>query len=214
MADEFVTIAKVVKPQGRIGEVAAELFTDFPEKFETRKRLFALHDNGTRRELHVEGFWPHKGRMVLKFAGIDSINDAEPLVGCELQVPQAERVELEPGTVYVSDLIGCEVTAQYAGATREVGTIEDVEFSTGTAPLLIINGANGKEFMVPFAEEFLAENGVQLEQRRVEMVLPEGMLELDAPLSNKERVEQGSEASSLSEGHRRRGKRFKNARSG
>jgi 16S rRNA processing protein RimM len=214
VADEFVTIAKVVKPQGRIGEVAAELFTDFPEKFETRKRLFALHDNGSRRELQLEGFWPHKGRMVLKFAGIDSINDAEPLVGCELQVPQAERVELEPGTVYVSDLVGCLVTAQYAGATREIGTIKDVEFSTGTAPLLIINDANGKEFMVPFAEEFLAGNGVQLEQRRVQMVLPEGMLELDAPLSNRERDEQGSEASSLSEGHRRRGKRFKNARSG
>jgi hypothetical protein len=68
--------------------------------------------------------------------------------------------------------------------------------------------------MVPFAEEFLAEDGVKLEQRRVEMVLPEGMLELDAPLSNKEREEKGSEAPGLSEGHRRRGKRFRNARSG
>lgn len=214
MADEFVTIAKVVKTQGRIGEVAAELFTDFPEKFETRHRLFAVDVKNHRRELQIEGFWPHKGQMILKFAGIDSINDAEPLIGSELQIPQAERAELEPGAVYVSDLIGCEVTAQYADATRKVGTIREVDFSTGTAPLLIIHDANGKEFMVPFAEEFLAENGVQLEQRRVEMVLPEGMLELDAPLSNKERDEQGSEASSLSEGHRRRGKRFKNARSG
>jgi 16S rRNA processing protein RimM len=214
VADEFVTIAKVVKTQGRIGEVAAELFTDFPEKFETRTRLFAVDVKNHRSELQLEGFWPHKGQVILKFAGIDSINDAEPLIGSELQIPREDRAELEPGAVYVSDLIGCEVTAQYVGATREVGTIREVDFTTGTAPLLIIKDANGRDFMVPFAEEFLAEDGVKLEQRRVEMVLPEGMLELDAPLSNKEREEKGSEAPGLSEGHRRRGKRFRNARSG
>jgi 16S rRNA processing protein RimM len=213
VADEFVTIAKIVKTQGRIGEVAAELFTDFPEKFETRHRLFALDEKNQRRELQVEGFWPHKGQMILKFAGIDSINDAEPLLRSELQIPRSERAELEPGAVYVSELLGCSVVARYAGSTRELGVIAQIEFSTGTAPLLIIKDANGKEYMVPFAEEFLAQDGVKLEQRRVEMVLPEGMLELDAPLS-KEREEQGSETPRLSEGQRRRGKRHKNVRSG
>jgi 16S rRNA processing protein RimM len=215
VADEFVTIAKVVKTQGRIGEVAAELFTDFPERFESRTRLSALANDGSRRELQVEAFWPHKGRMVLKFAGVDSMNDAEALIGSELQVPRSERAELEPGAVYVSDLVGCSVTAHYAGGTREVGRIVAVEFSTGTAPLLIIHDANGKEYMVPFAEEFLAEGGMQLEQRRVEMVLPEGMLDLDAPLSNKERGEQSLGAADLQEGSRpQKGKRNRNARSG
>src|SRR4029077_8444241 len=92
-ADEFVTIARVVKTQGRKGEVAATVLTDFPERFETRRTLFALGETesgrGTgsgpakaaqRRELHVEEHWFHKGMVVLKFAGVDSISDAETLV--------------------------------------------------------------------------------------------------------------------------------------
>ena len=72
--------------------------------------------------------------MVLKFAGVDSISDAETLVGCELQVPRSERAQLEPGWNYVSDLIGCVVF----DAGREIGKIEDVQFGTGEAPLLIV----------------------------------------------------------------------------
>src|SRR5882672_11482675 len=93
---EFVTIARVAKTQGRIGEVAATLLTDFPELFETRKKLFALGgavsggktQSGTtgslRRTLELEEHWFHKGMIVLKFAGVDSINDAEALIGSEI----------------------------------------------------------------------------------------------------------------------------------
>jgi len=87
MADtDFVTIAKVVKTQGRIGEVATEIFTDFPEKFAERKKLFALLPDDSRRELELEDAWPHKGQMVLKFVGVDSISDAELLIGSEIQI--------------------------------------------------------------------------------------------------------------------------------
>jgi len=65
--------------------------------------------DGLRRELEVEELWPHKSYLVLKFAAIDSISDAEAMIGCELQVPLAERAELEPGWAYVSDLVGCTV---------------------------------------------------------------------------------------------------------
>src|SRR5215467_7407764 len=93
----FVTIARVAKTQGRKGEVAAALFTDFPERFATRKRLLLLETEargGGRRELELEDFWLHKSGVVLKFAGVDSISQAETLVGCEIQIPRAERAEL------------------------------------------------------------------------------------------------------------------------
>ncbi|HMC32247.1 MAG TPA: ribosome maturation factor RimM, partial [Candidatus Angelobacter sp.] len=135
--DAFVTIARVAKTQGRKGEVAATLLTDFPERFATRKRLFALGDTGPgqrgpsrssapeqRRELKLEEHWFHKGMVVLKFAGVDSISDAETLLGCELQVPRSERAELAAGEFYVSDLAGCMVT----DSGRPVGRIRDVRF--------------------------------------------------------------------------------------
>src|SRR3954469_20864662 len=95
-SQEFITIARVVKTQGRHGEVAAELHTDFPEKFAERKNLFALDADGKRRELRLEEFWSHKNYVVLKFAGVDSISDAEALVGSEIQVPREQRAEIGP----------------------------------------------------------------------------------------------------------------------
>jgi 16S rRNA processing protein RimM len=170
----------VRKTQGRRGEVAVELHSDVPERFRVGLRLFALAQDGIRRELHVEELWPHKGDLVLKFAGIDSISDAEALVGCELQVPRGERAQLESGWNYVSDLIGCVVF----DAARELGKIEDVQFGAGEAPLLIV-GTGSKRYEIPYAEAYLKV--VDLERRRMQMQLPEGMLDLNAPLTAEEK---------------------------
>ena len=78
---DFISLARVVKTQGRHGEVAAEIHSDVPERFAVEMKLFALSKENTRRELKVEEIWPHKGLLVLKFAGVDSMNDAEVLIG-------------------------------------------------------------------------------------------------------------------------------------
>jgi 16S rRNA processing protein RimM len=169
---EFVTLAKVTKTQGRKGEVAAALFTDFPERFATRKRLLLVGLGGERREVELEDYWLHKGGVVLKFAGVDSISQAETLVGCEVQILRAERAELPQGSVYIADLVGCVVR----DGGREIGRIQDVQFGAGEAPLLVIEAQGGKEILVPFASEFL--EGVDLERKQVSMKLPEGLLDL------------------------------------
>jgi len=199
MSDEFITIAKVVKVQGRVGEVLTELFTDFPEKFEERRTLFAWLPSGERRELKLEDHWPHKGGMVLKFEGVDSIEDAERLKAAEIQISAEDRTKLEDGSVYVSDLLGCVVVA----GGREIGKVTNVDFGAGEAPLLVIKssvdpllpkeGRNGapserkatKEYLIPFVEAFVTRQDLQ--GKRIEMQLPEGMLELDAPVGKKDR---------------------------
>jgi 16S rRNA processing protein RimM len=192
---EFVTIARVAKTQGRHGEVAATLLTDFPELFATRRKLHALSEAGgarpggsevSRRALDVEEHWFHKGMVVLKFAGVDSISDAEKLVGSELQVPRSERAELESDQFYVSDLVGCTVTDSAGEIVRVVGRIRDVQFGSGEAPLLVVEGE--KQYLVPFAAAYIEK--IALDEKRVEMKLPPGMLELDAPLSQEEKQRQ------------------------
>lgn len=182
MQDEFITIARVAKVQGRRGEVAADICTDFPERFAERKRLFALTSSG-RRELHVEEHWAHKGRVVFKFVGVDSISDAEALVGAELQVPRDERVEIGAAGAYLSDLVGCTVLDN----GREIGRVIDVQFGTGEAPLLVVDSA-GRELLIPLAAEYIQR--MDTVAKRIEMSLPEGMLELDAPLTEEEKREQ------------------------
>ena len=185
----------MIGPQGRRGEVAAELHTSFPERFAERRELSALAANGGRRELQLEEHWFHKGRVVLKFAGIDSISDAEQLAGMELQIPQEQRAELEAGAVYVSDLIGCEVMVHAAGGLASIGTVTNVRFGAGEAPLLVVKGRTGdheQEYLVPYAEEFLKLT--DFERRRIEMELPQGLLELQCSLSAEEMQRQKLEA--------------------
>jgi 16S rRNA processing protein RimM len=188
VSEEFITLARVVKTQGRHGEVAAEVHSDVPDRFAEGMKLFALGKTGeSRREIEIEDFWPHKGLLVLKFAGIDSISDAELLIGSELQVPRAERAELESGWNYVSDLVGCAVLDH----GKEIGRIEDVQCGAGEAPLLIVT-SGGKKLDVPFAEAYL--DGVDLPNKQVRMKLPEGMLEINAPMTAEEK-KQSSRAS-------------------
>ena len=193
---DFITLARVVKTQGRHGEVAAEIHSDVPGRFAAGMKLFALpksqslQTEDARRELEVEDLWPHKGLLVLKFRGVDSMNDAELLIGSELQVAKVQRADLEAGWNYVSDLIGCTVL----DGAREIGRIEDVQFGAGEAPLLIVASAGGakeKKFDVPFAEAYL--EGVDTAQRQVRMNLPEGMLEINAPITAEEKQAQQSE---------------------
>lgn len=146
-------------------------------------RLSALNRSERRRELQLEEFWPHKGLLVLKFADVNSISEAETLVGSELQVPREQRAQLDQGWSYVSDLVGCTVF----GKDQEIGTVKDVQFGAGEAPLLVvISGA--QRYEIPFAQAYLAS--VDLEQKRINMILPDGILEVNAPMTAEEKQQQ------------------------
>jgi 16S rRNA processing protein RimM len=185
---DFITLARVVKTQGRHGEVAAEVHSDVPDRFAAGMKLFALSKENTHRELEIENIWHHKGLLVLKFVGVDSMSGAEALIGAELQVPRAERADLETGWTFVSDLVGCAVFDH----GKEIGRIEDVQFGAGEAPLLIVvsTGEDGEvtKYDVPFAEAYLDE--VDAVSREVRMQLPEGMLEVNAPMTAEEKKQQ------------------------
>lgn len=184
---EFITLARVVKTQGRNGEVAAEIHSDVPNRFVEGMKLFALGKPQDRRELQIEDFWPHKGLLVFKFQGVDSMSDAESLIGAELQVPSSDRAKLEQGWNYISDLIGCTLFDK----SRVLGLIEDVQFGAGEAPLLVVQGEAAKKFDVPFADAYL--EGVSIAQKEVRMNLPEGLLEVNAPMTEEEKQTQQGE---------------------
>jgi 16S rRNA processing protein RimM len=191
---EFITLARVKKTQGRRGEVAVEVHSDVPGRFAEGMKLFALpaaaetvgrvSGDETRRELEVEDLWPHKEFLVLKFRGVDSISDAEMLVGSELQVPRSQRAELGAGWNYVSDLVGCLVLDQ----GREIGRIADVQFGAGEAPLLVVADGAGRNFDVPFAEAYV--EALDTGRRELRMNLPPGMLEINVPVTTEEKLEQ------------------------
>jgi 16S rRNA processing protein RimM len=130
------------------------------------------------REVELKNHWLHKGGIVLHFAGVDSITDAEQLAGLIVAVPRSERVALAEDEVYIGDLIGCTlVDVARPDAPVVVGQIEDVERVMGAAPLLIVKGPS-EEALIPFAKSYLRK--IDLDARRVEMALPEGLTDLNA----------------------------------
>jgi len=176
---EFLTIARLRKTQGRHGEIAAEILTDFPERFSERKRVFLLAAAGTRSSINIENHWFHKGGVILKFSGIDSISDAEALLGLQVQIPASEAAPLEPGMIFVHDLVGCSL---FDSTSRsEIGVIDDVVPSAGSAPLLIVKGIGPQpaEHMIPFAADYLGN--IDIASKRIEMKLPTGLLDVDRP---------------------------------
>jgi 16S rRNA processing protein RimM len=164
-----------------------EIHSDVPGRFSPGLKLSALAENGTRRELRVEGIWPHKGNLILKFAGIDTISQAEAVAGCELQIPREQRGRLDPGWDYVSELVGCAVL----DGQREIGQIQDVRFGAGEAPLLVVAGEDAVH-EIPYAEAYL--KSVDIGGKRIEMQLPEGLLQVNAPLTAEEKEQQRKRA--------------------
>jgi 16S rRNA processing protein RimM len=161
--EDMVAIGAVVRPQGRKGEVLVEPLSDRPQRFPTLQRAFLPGAQGAAREVRVEGSWPHKGRFVVKLAGVDSIDAAEALRGQELRIAEDALEPLPPGSYYHHQLKGLRVEDP---AGRALGTVEDVQETGAGAPVLVVRG--GGELLIPLAEDFV--RSVDL-QRRVMVVL-------------------------------------------
>jgi 16S rRNA processing protein RimM len=186
-AEPWVWLARIRRPQGRKGEVFAEILTDFPEKFAERQRLWLLaageressiraNRTAAPREVDLTAHWLHKGGIVLHFASVDSISAAEELQGLIVAVPRAERTALAEDEVYIGDLIGCTVVNVAGETPVDVGEIEDVDQTAGPVALLVVHGASN-EVLIPFAKSYLRK--IDLDARRVEMALPEGLVNLN-----------------------------------
>ena len=195
-ATSWVALAHILRPQGRKGEVLADLYTDFPERFETHPRVFLAPvsfagSEEQARAFEVISFWlpvgKNLGRIVVHLSGIDSINAAESLSGLDVVVPVAERAALDDETNYVSDLVGCSLfDLANPESPVEVGMVTEVQFATSSdgsrrldeaAPLLAVKTLAGDEVLVPFAKSFL--HAIDTVAKRIEMSLPAGILEIN-----------------------------------
>lgn len=172
-------MARILRPQGRRGEVAAEILTDFPERLTKLSSVFLWDGRSDPRLVSVRGCWLSRsrgGQAIFHFEGADSISDAEKLVGLEVQIPLSHRAPLPGASYYVADLIGCEVRDE---AGRRLGPVRDVQFTgdevPGT-PLLVIDAAEG-ELLIPLAQEICIR--VDLSARSIEVRLPEGLRDLN-----------------------------------
>ena len=170
-----MAIARIVKPQGRRGEVAADILTDFPARFDSLRHVFLECADRQPEPALVESACTHKGRIILKFAGIDSIDEANRLRSLHVLIRHEERMELPAHHYYVSDLVGCRVITEQEGH-RELGTVTEVE-PTGGVDLLHVRRPDGRELLIPLAEAVCTR--IDPEGKLIVVEPPEELLNLN-----------------------------------
>lgn len=183
-----VTVARILRPHGRRGEVACEILTDFPQRFKSLKFAELRGVRGEPRRVGIRSCWLSQsrgGQAIFLFEGSDSINDAEKLVGLEVQIPLSDRMSLPAGSYYITDLAGCEVrealvrspAGESGGAA--IGLVRDVQIpgdNVAGTPILVVDSPNG-ELLIPLAQDICVR--VDTAARMIEVVLPEGLRDLN-----------------------------------
>ena len=199
--DGWLEIGKIVAPQGLSGEVRVYPQSDFPERFEVPGKRWLLRPGEAEPqpiELVTGRYIDGKNLYVLKLAGVDNCDSAEELRGCKLLVPESDRPELGEDEYHVIDLIGLPVFIQESGELvgrvvdiiaagndlldvelhqQEEGERERVEEKETNNPNPKSKIKNPKSVLIPFVRAIAPV--VDLENRRIEITPPPGLLEVN-----------------------------------
>ncbi len=177
-----LTLARILRPWGRRGEVAAEVLTDFPGRLAQVREVWLAGESIAPRRGKILSCRMHLGQAILLFEGIQTISEAEALRGLEVQVPLAERAPLGLDRFYISDLIGCEVwdegTAAVLGVVQDVQRAGKEKRSTLPDAWVLVVGVPAGELLIPLAAEICTR--IDIVARRIDVRLPEGLRELNA----------------------------------
>jgi 16S rRNA processing protein RimM len=167
----FIAIARIARTRGNKGEVLVDLYTDFPDRFDALEEVWLEFDDGRKQKISLENSWEHKGRRVLKFADVDSISSAEKLVGCWVQVPAEQSVQLPEGTYFDHDLVGCSVEDVRG---KHLGVVSGILRIAGNNLLVVED--SGSEHLIPAVESICTS--ISIEEKRIRVDPPEGLMDL------------------------------------
>lgn len=172
MDEDRVVIAEILRSRGNKGEVLGRSQTDVPGRLENLKAAQVRLSDGSDVAVEIESSWPHRSEWVFKFIGVNSISEAERFARSELWIPRPERGELPEGGYFQSDLMGCLLSDRETG--EPIGPVTGWQHF-GASPLLEVEHA-GRTVLVPFVDAICQV--VDLENRKILVELPEGLLDL------------------------------------
>jgi len=154
MENDFLTVGRVLAPWGLKGDLKSEVHTDFPQRFAPDRTVYV-----GQTPMIVERSRLHKGNVILKLAGVNSVEQVEALKGKYIQIPQSESMSLEDDEYYQFQLIGLDVSTSEG---RLLGKIERI-ISTGSNDVYVVKGQDG-EYLIPAIEDVVKqvdiENGI------------------------------------------------------
>lgn len=169
--EQFLQVGVITSTHGIRGEVKVFPTTDDPGRFKKLKHVI-LETKKERLSLEVQSVKFFKQFVILKFKGIDNINDVEQYKSCSLWVSREDAVELKQDEYFIADLIGMYV---YRDEETEVfGTLKDV-IETGANEVYIIDSAEYGEVLVPAIRQCILH--VDVEEKKMQIHLLDGLIE-------------------------------------
>jgi 16S rRNA processing protein RimM len=168
----MVVVGRVARAHGNRGEVIINAETDFPDiRFRAGSEL-RLRRGDVIETLKVDAVRTHRGRPIVAFEGVSTMDAAEALAGAELRIAPGDVRPLSAGEFYRHELVGCRVETTEG---REIGDVQRVEEGSGV-DRLVIAGRRG-EILVPLAADICV--AIDPAARRIVIQPPDGLIELN-----------------------------------
>ena len=165
-------VGKIVNTHSLKGEVKVISSTDFEEeRFKKGSKLLITRGNQLIREVVVQSYRNHKNFLLVKFEGIDSVEEAEKLKNLQIKIDSDEVGELEENEFYFHEIIGCQV---FDENDRNLGEIIDI-LTPGANDVWVIKGENGKEILIPYIEDVVKK--IDITNKKVNIEVMEGLID-------------------------------------
>ena len=165
----YLEIGQIVNTFGIKGMVKVKPFTDDIKRFDSLKKVY-IEKNSNKKEYEIEEVKYHKNMVLIKFEGIDKIEQAEELRNSYLTVSRDSVEELEEGRYYIVDLLGLDV---YTDEQVLLGTLDDI-FNTGSNDIYVVKNKEGKQILLPAIEDVIKQ--VDLENKKIIVHLLPGLV--------------------------------------
>lgn len=166
---EFLEIGQIVNTFGIKGMVKVKPFTDDITRFDNLEKVYVV-TNKTKKQYEIEEAKCHKDMILIKFKGIDKVEEAELLRNSYLKVDRNDEPELEEGTYYIVDLIGLDV---YSDEGNLLGKLDDI-FNNGSCDIYVVKDELGKQLLLPAISDVIKE--INLEAKRIVVHILKGLI--------------------------------------
>lgn len=168
--EDLLRVGVIANTHGIRGEVKVFPTTDEKERFKDLKKVI-LDMGKEQKVLEIQSVRFFKNLVILKFKGIDNINDIEMYKGKDLLVTREDAVPLEEGEYFIADLLDLDV---YSDEDEKIGVLYDV-MQTSANDVYVVKTEEGKEILLPAIDECILD--IDLEESRMTVHIMEGLLD-------------------------------------
>lgn len=168
--DDMLRIGVIANTHGIKGEVKVFPTTDDINRYKQLKEVI-LDTGKEHKKLEIENIRFFKQMVIVKFKGIDTINDIEKYKGKDILVTREQAIPLEEDEYFIYDIIGAAVITEEG---RKIGTLEEV-LQTGANDVFVVTSLEGKELLFPVIQDCVRE--INIEEKKVIIHVMKGLLE-------------------------------------